>query len=53
MKYDVVCGGGELDLGKVAGVELGRRPYELEWCDEVRYGPSLFFVDDVDVCAEE
>jgi hypothetical protein len=29
MKYDAVCGGGELELGKVAGVEPRWRPCEL------------------------
>jgi hypothetical protein len=48
MKYDWVCGGGDLELGRVVDVELGWRPR-----DEVRCGLDLFFFDDVDVCAEE
>jgi hypothetical protein len=53
MKYDAVCGGGELELGKVAGVEPRWRPCELrleECCDEVR---DFLCIDNVDGCAEE
>lgn len=54
MKYDVVCGGGGLELGRVVDVELEWRPCELEeWRDEVRCEPDLFFFDDVDARAEE
>ena len=58
MKYDAICGGDELEFGKVAGVELGVelgwRPCELaDWRDEVRCEPNFFCLDNVDGCAEE
>jgi len=54
MKYDAICGGDELEFGKVAGVELGWRPCELaDWRDEVRCEPDFFCLDNVDGCAEE